>query len=175
MSACTQVLNTPELLEFNLGHATPKDLLLWQRVDVSFRDTIRTSSFQRKLFFKASVYKQQGNIDSEEELPRWNPFMGLLSYKAAGAICKNDWVDVKKLQGLSTKHSNGCWREIFLSSPAATESVVYLYDRQGFNLLGGNLKDENGVTIGQLAETLKVGTKIGALCDEGEPLIVLIV
>ena len=139
MSACTQVLNTAELLESILGHATPKDLLLWQRVSVSFRDTIRTSSFRRKLFFKASVYKQQGNIDSKEELPRWNPFMDLLSYKAAGTICTDDWVDVKKLQGLSIKHSNGCWREIFLSSPAATESVVYLYDRRGFNLWGGGI------------------------------------
>ena len=40
---------------------------------------------------------------------------------------------------------------------------------------GANSKDENGVTIGQLAETLKAGTKIGALCDEGESLIIIIV
>ena len=137
MSACTQILNTAELLESILGHAMPKDLLLWQRVSVSFRDTIRTSSFQRKLFFKASVYNQQGNTDSEEELPRWNPFMDLLSYKAAGPTCTGGWADVKKLQGLSTKHPNGCWREIFLSSPAVTKSVLYLYDRRDFNLGGG--------------------------------------
>ena len=40
---------------------------------------------------------------------------------------------------------------------------------------GGNLKDKNGVAIGQPAETLKVGAKIGAFCDEGESLIILIV
>lgn len=86
--------------------------------------------------------------------------MDLFSCKAAGTTCIDHWVDVKKLQGLSTKYPNGCWREIFLSSPAVTESVVCLYGHRGFNVFLGvaqNLKDENGVTIGQLAETLKAG------------------
>ena len=71
MTAASSVFAIPELLENVLVHVPEQDLLLAQRVNTFFRDITTTSShLQRKLFFKADIAVEDGQVP---ELT-WNPF-----------------------------------------------------------------------------------------------------
>ena len=71
MTTASPVFAIPELLENILVRVPEHDLLLAQRVNTFFRDIITTSShLQRKLFFKADIIVEDGQVP---ELT-WNPF-----------------------------------------------------------------------------------------------------
>ena len=147
MLPSTTALGIPELLEMVLDHATPQDLLLWQRVNNAWRAAIQKSPrIQERLFFRIrEIYETV----SHEEVVVANPFLEFFAEKCGEAtyFFSDDAFDGK------ASHPTASWRQMFTSSPAVTKLDASIgFKGRG---VGFRIKCETGMTIGRFADALK--------------------
>lgn len=72
-SACTKVFDIAELREMILLHGTPKELLLWQRVNTQFQATMANNRFREKLCLEAKIYDQ--SMGPRDQVLTWHPMI----------------------------------------------------------------------------------------------------
>ena len=159
MRPSTTAFGIPELLEMVLDHATIKDLLLWQRVNKVWQETIRSSPrIQERLHFRL-----RGTCKTVTGW-KWlvgNPFLKRFENKGlwAGGMFSHDAFDGKK-----ASHPTASWRQMHLTSPAMTDLEAILVPGWNGRWVEGlptvltvvfRITCVTGITIGQLADTLK--------------------
>lgn len=112
MASTQRVFAVSELLESVLQYIPERDLLLFQRVNQTFRNVIKHSpQLQRKLFYTADVY-QEGDLLRKL---KWNPLLNIFhSYK---------------ISNYSIERSAACgtwerWRELNQSNQLSLEDFV---------------------------------------------------
>ena len=119
-SAASGVFQINELIESILKHATPKDVLLWQRVNTSFRAVIiRSPALQAKIFFKIKVHNHL--TDGPEYNIEYSPFLPLL-------MTLNSEDRYRKIVyrfRSEVQYPKASWRDMFISSPAPTVLSVW--------------------------------------------------
>lgn len=94
MSSTQRVFNIPELLENVLLYIPERDLLLSQRVNQTFQDTIiHSPRLQRKLFYTADLY-HQGDVLSKLV---WNPLLDVFRPWNSSGLARVTWEDWRNL------------------------------------------------------------------------------
>ena len=155
MLPSARALVIPELLEMVLDHATPQDLLLWQRVNKAWQAAIRSSPrIQEKLFFRV---RKLCNTAFDEKCMIENPYLKSFAHERGFMyLFFDDAFDRKK-----ASHPTASWRQMYLRSPALTRLEAVRMIDNGYWMeamaMGVNcpIACETGVTIGQLADALK--------------------
>lgn len=140
-----------------LLHATQRDLLLWQRVNKDFRDTIKDRRCQEKLFFQASIYEEDPG-PPEDDLT-WNPMTDIswgpcVVEKKFRKSIESTYHPRRKVELLD--HPNASWKAMFVSSPAITTLSIFVqhrYRRDG-SRMSHRIELKTGVTIGDLGKFL---------------------
>lgn len=150
MLPSTETFGIPELLEMILEIATPKDLLLWQRVNTKWHATIqRSPRIQEKLFFRARPCKNA----HEQKHAVLNPFMDLFFVKdyrsRPTSLCPiaNDVFDGK------ASYPTASWKLMFTTSPALTDMSITCADGKKINIFSNVVLCRSGITIGQLVDS----------------------
>ena len=151
-----------------LDHATPQDLLLWQRVNKAWQAAIRRSPrIQERLFFRIretckEVYdsksreivlvKNTCKTVFDKNCVVWNPFLRFFA-RVGGHSFSGHAFDGK------ASYPTASWREMYLTSPAMTElrtMMIILGQRRKEDLyVNFPVACETGITIGQFANALK--------------------
>ena len=146
MHPSTKTFGIPELLEIILENATPRDLLLWQRVNKSWQAAIKTSPrIQEKLFFRIEPCKHK----YEQNHAMWNPFIeSFLEAHMDSGCCYE--IDPEAFDGRRS-YPTASWKQMFITSPAAIGLRIMIYG-SGDIELGRAIVCRSGITIGQLAD-----------------------
>ena len=146
MHPSTKTFGIPELLEVILENATPRDVLLWQRVNKTWQIAIKTSPrIQKKLFFKTKPCREtHEQIDAV-----WNPFMGSFSEEQINSACCRE---IRRLAfDGKCSYPAASWKKMFVTNPAATSLRTLVYDSEEAKS-ARPMVCRSGVTIGQLAD-----------------------
>ncbi|CAF9911865.1 hypothetical protein IMSHALPRED_010601 [Imshaugia aleurites] len=160
MPPSTETFGIPELLETILEHATPKDVLLWQRVSKTWHAMIQESPrLQEKLFFKVRPCKNE----NEQYDAAWNPFTELFFTQRAIGLAVS-FIARGAFSG-KANYPTASWKQMFVTSPAVTKMSAWrLHCVIGRDSTWLPIVCGSGVTIGQLAETLGIEDYSYALC-----------
>ena len=156
MRPSTTALGIPELLEMVLDHATPQDLLLWQRVNKAWQATIqRSPRFQERLFFRT---KETWKTMPNRAFLVKNPFLERFENTSGWVTTchfSHDAFDGKK-----ASHPTASWRQMHLSSPAMTDLEAITLPRCNGRVAASTIvifriTCMTGITVGQFADTIK--------------------
>ena len=146
MHPSTETFGIPELLEVILENATPRDVLLWQRVNKTWQTAIKTSPrIQEKLFFRIEPCKSK----HEQYHATWNPFINSFLEEVINSGCCRG-IDRLAFDGKSS-HPTASWRQMFITSPAATGLKTIIFGGEDTEF-GRQIVCGSGITIGQLAD-----------------------
>ena len=146
MHPSTETFGIPELLEIILENATPRDVLLWQRVNKMWQTAIKTSPrLQEKLFFKIEPCKD----GYEQHHPIWNPFIGSFLEDVINSGCCRG-IGRHAFDGKSS-YPTASWKQMFITSPAATGLRTIIFGAEDTEI-GRPIVCGSGITIGQLAD-----------------------
>ena len=147
MHPSTKTFGIPELLEVILESATPRDVLLWQRVNKTWQTAIKSSPrIQEKLFFKIEPCKDK----YEQNHATWNPFIESFLVEQMDSGC---------CYGMAPHAFDGrysyptaSWKQMFITSPAATRLRIIIYGIRHDVEIGRPIVCGSGITINQLKD-----------------------
>ena len=163
MLPSTTALGIPELLEMVLDHATPQDILLWQRVNKAWQAAIqRSPRIQERLFFR--IKETCKRAFDKKTCPRFdrdrvvaNPFLKFFASRRRETqhIFYDGTFDGK------ASHPTASWRQMYLSSPALTDlQVVMQFEITSYKEVPVvsaicPIACETGITIGKFADAFE--------------------
>ena len=132
-----------------LDHATPQDLLLWQRVNKAWQAAIQGSlRIQERLFFRI---RETCETVPHKRVVVANPFLNFFAHKSSEA----DYFFLDDAFEGKASHPTASWRQMYMRSPVETLFVVGIVLKQGGLRNGFQFGCETGITIGQFADALK--------------------
>ena len=148
MHPSTKTLGIPELLEVILEYATPRDVLLWQRVNKTWQIAIKTSPrIQEKLFFRMEPCKDK----YEQNHAIWNPFLKSFLVEEMNSGCCYG-IGPHAFDGKSS-YPTASWKQMFVTSPAAIGLKTIIYGGEDIEIqIGRPIVCKSGITIAQLAD-----------------------
>lgn len=151
MHPSTETFGISELLETILENATPRDVLLWQRVNKTWQTAIKTSPrLQEKLFFRIAPCKDK----YEQDHVIWNPFIDSFLVEENNSGCCRG-IDRLAFDGKSG-YPTASWKQMFVTSPAAIGLRTIITGSEGVEVedveVGRPIVCRSGITIGQLAD-----------------------
>ena len=167
MLSSTTALGIPELLEMVLDHATPQDLLLWQRVNKAWQAAIqRSPRIQERLFFRIG---ETCKTVSRKTVVFANPFLKFFAHESTEF--RHNFLD-DAFDGKAS-HPTASWRQMYMSSPATTglDPHMMIGDRLD---VGFWVECETGITIGQFADALKDHVALHRRAGEVSSILVCI-
>ena len=147
MHPSTKTFGIPELLEVILENATPRNVLLWQRVNKTWQTAIKTSPrIQEKLFFKIKPCKDK----YEQNHAMWNPFIESLLVEQMDSGCCYG-IAPHAFDGRCS-YPTASWKQMFITSPAATRLRTIIYASSDDVEIGRPIVCRSGITINQLKD-----------------------
>ena len=141
-SAVDRILAIPELFESILLELPERNLLLEQRVNTQWHETIETSpALQHKLFFRAEVFADGHPITTDFSSIKWNPLLELFlvgpSARPKSVSGPNDevWINWNKLRDTRGQdYATVSWKRLYLTQPAIKRIVEFRFNGEGLSL-----------------------------------------
>ena len=146
MHPSTKTLGIPELLEAILEYATPRDLLLWQRVNKTWQTAIKSSPrIQEKLFFRIEPCKDK----YEQNHAIWNPFTKSFLVNDMDSGCCRGIVP-HSFDGKNS-YPTASWKQMYITNPAVIGLRTIICSSENTET-ERPIVCRSGITIGQLAD-----------------------
>ena len=173
MLPSTTALGIPELLDMILDHATPQNLLLWQRVNKAWQAAIqRSPRIQERLFFRISETRKTVFVKKSVVA---NPFLKFFTNQDEEALFYffSDHTFDHAVNGKASLPT-ASWRQMYLTNPAVTKLQATMFITKGECPIESAATDvdcliacETGITIGQFADALKEHVACHTRAGEG--------